>query len=72
MNELINSGVGVYVTAMLKALGVSLITHICSEVCRECKSIPLSDAVILAGKIELLILCFPLINDILRSAAELL
>lgn len=72
MTQLINSELGMYIETMLKAFGVALISHLCAEVCRECKSAALADAVIFAGKLELLLLCLPLITKILKSTAALL
>ena len=64
--------VGIYITAMLKAFGVALISHICAEVCRECKSTTLADTVLFAGKVELLLLCIQPVTEILKNAAALL
>ncbi len=61
-----------YVEIMLKALGVSILTQICSGICRDCGENGISAGVEFAGKTEILILCLPLIKRILQYAAEIL
>lgn len=61
-----------YVFVMLKGLGAALITHFCASVCREYGKPSLADSVELAGKLEILLLCFPLLTEIASTALELL
>jgi len=61
-----------YASIMLKGLGAAILTHICAMVCRECGKPSLADTVELAGKIEIFILCLPLIKKIVETAAGLL
>lgn len=61
-----------YAAVMLKGLGAALITHGCASVLRECGRPSLADCVEFAGKLEILLLCLPLISQILKTAAELL
>ena len=65
-------GSGEYVEIMLKALGVAILTQICSGICRDCGENGISAGVEFAGKTEILILCLPLIKRILQYAAEIL
>lgn len=65
-------GSGEYVEIMLKALGVAILTQICSGICRDCGENGISAGVEFAGKTEILILCLPLIKRILEYAAEIL
>ena len=51
---------------------VSVISHICATVCRDCGKPSIADLVETAGKLEIFILCLPLISDIMRTAAALL
>lgn len=67
-----STAVSGYATIMLKALGVSILTQCCSEICKECGENGISTGVELAGKIEILLLCVPLINEILTLASELM
>lgn len=67
-----STAVSGYASVMLKALGVAILTQCCSEICKECGENGISTGVELAGKIEILLLCIPLINEILTLAGELL
>ena len=67
-----NTSVSGYTAIMLKALGVAILTQCCSEICKECGENGISTGVELAGKIEILLLCIPLITEILTLAGELM
>ncbi len=60
-----------YAAVMLKGLGVALITRICASVCRETGRTGIAEYVELAGRLEILLLCLPLMSRILSAAAEL-
>ncbi len=60
-----------YATIMLKGLGVAVITRICASVCRETSRGAIAEYVELAGRLEILLLCLPLMSRILGAAAEL-
>lgn len=61
-----------YIEIISKALGISYITHIGSEVCKDCGEGNIGSLIETAGKIELLVLCIPLINNIIKLAEGLL
>ena len=61
-----------YVAVLFKALGIALLSHFCAEICRECGEVAAANGVELTGKIEILLLCLPLIRDILETAQGLL
>lgn len=65
-------GVGGYAEILLKALGIAVLTQCCSELCRECGETAAATGVELTGKVEILLLCLPLINDLLSVAESLL
>lgn len=67
-----NTSVSGYASILLKALGVAVLTQCCSEICKECGENGISTGVELAGKIEILLLCLPLINEILTLAKNLM
>ena len=71
-NLLENTVASEYTSVMLKALGVAILTQCCSDLCKECGENGISTGVEMAGKIEILLLSLPLINDILTLAKELL
>lgn len=56
---------------MLKALGVGIVVKITSDICSELGKASLSSAVTLAGKIEILLICLPVLNTVLVSIKEL-
>ncbi len=60
-----------YAAIMLKGLGVAVITRICSSVCRESGRGGIAEYVELAGRLEILLLCLPLMSRILSAASEL-
>lgn len=61
-----------YTSILLKALGVAVLTQCCAEICKECGESGIATGVELAGKIEILLLALPLINNILSIAKELM
>ena len=67
-----DSNVASYVSVMLKGFGVAVISHVCATVCKDLGKATLADLVETAGKLEIFVLCLPLISDILQTAAALL
>lgn len=65
-------GISQYATVLMKALGIAVLTQCCSEICRECGESGAASGVELTGKVEILLLCLPLINEILAAAEKLL
>ena len=61
-----------YVTTLLKGLGIAILTQCCSEICRECGEGGIGPGVEWLGKIEILLLCLPLMSEILSLAKDLL
>jgi stage III sporulation protein AD len=57
---------------LLKALGIALLTQACADICRESGEGGAASAVELTGKVEILLLCLPLLEEILLAARELL
>ena len=60
-----------YAEPMLKALGIAFITQIASEICSECGEKSIGNGVEFAGKIEILLLCIPLVEKMIGYAMEL-
>ena len=61
-----------YATILLKALGIAFLTHYTAELCRECGEGGLAGGVETVGRIEILLLCIPLMEEILFTAEQLL
>ena len=68
----LGGGVVEYADVVIRALGISLLAHISAEVCRDSKESSVANAVILAAKIEILILCLPLVDKIISYASDIL
>ena len=60
-----------YVELILKALGVAVLTHVASSICRDCGEGGLAGAVEFAGKAEILLLSLPMIERLLKYTAEI-
>ena len=61
-----------YAEPLLKALGIGMLTQVCADVCRDCGESGVANGVELLGKVEILLLCLPLIHHLLEVAQELL
>ena len=66
------AGASQYVETILKGLGIVILTQICSDVCRDSGEGTLATHIETVGKVELLLLCIPLIEKILATATKLL
>ena len=69
------SGIGQvsdYAGIVIKALGIAMIGQISSRICRDCGAEGAAGVVELAAKIEIFILCLPLIRKIVTIATEIL
>ncbi len=63
--------INTYLSVMLKAIGVAFLTHICASVCRDCGEQTVAGYAELAGKIEMLIIALPLIEELITIAEDL-
>lgn len=61
-----------YAEFLFKALGIAVLTQCCATLCRECGEAGVAGGVELAGRVELLLLALPLIEEILSTVRELL
>ena len=59
-------------TPVLRATGIALIAELTASLCRDLGEGSVADVVLLFGKLEILVLCLPLIDDVLEIAKELL
>ena len=66
------SALSEYAEFLFKALGIAWLTQCCADICREGGENGAANGVELAGKVELLLLSLPLINNILTVTKELL
>ena len=61
-----------YATLVMRALGVAVLTETVGGICRECKEASVASYLEMAGRLEILILCLPLMEEILESVKGLL
>ena len=61
-----------YMEIILKTLAIAYMTQISAEICRECGENSIAFAIETVGKIEIVILSIPLINNIISISRELL
>ena len=66
------AGAWEYVETILKGLGIVILTQICSDICRDSGEGTLAGHIETVGKLELLLLSIPLIEEILAVAERLL
>lgn len=66
------AGASQYIETILKGLGIALLTQISSDICRDSGEASLAGHIDTVGKLELLLLCVPLIEEILGVAERLL
>lgn len=64
--------ISVSASVLLKALGISLLTHVCATVCRDCGEGSVAYYVELGGKIEIIILSLPLLKQMIDLILGLL
>ena len=57
---------------LLKALGVAFLTEIAASICRDSGESGLAGWVEMAGRVEILLLSFPLIRTVLDTVSDLL
>ena len=66
------SGTAQYLETILKGLGIVILTQISSDICRDSGEGTLASHIETVGKVELLLLCIPLIRQILSIVQKLL
>lgn len=57
---------------MLKSLGIGITVKISTDICRSLGEEGIAGGIELAGKLEILFLCFPLILELISVSTELL
>ena len=67
-----SAGTSKYIETVLKGLGIVILTQISSDICRDSGESTLAGHIETVGKLELLLLCIPLIGEILATAQTLL
>lgn len=60
-----------YLSTLMKALGITLSVQLCSEVCKDAGEASLASKLELVGKAEILVLCLPLMRELIYLAGEI-
>lgn len=66
------SGLSGYFSVLVKSLAIALSCQVCAEICRDCGESALASKVELAGKIGIILLSLPILQQLLLMARELL
>ncbi|MBO5883215.1 MAG: hypothetical protein J6Q78_02270 [Clostridia bacterium] len=61
-----------YAEVMVKALGIAYVSGICTSLCRDIGETVAADGIETGGKLAIVALAIPIINEILEGAVELL
>ena len=61
-----------YATIVMRALGVAVVSETVAGICRESKEASVASYIEMAGRLEILILCLPLMEEILQSVKGLI
>jgi len=61
-----------YIGNVLKALGIAVLTQICADMCRDCGEGSAASGVELIGRLEILVLCIPMLETVISTVAEVL
>ena len=62
----------IYITTILKALGICYITQLASESCNDCGFSSIASKVELAGKISITILSIPMFENLVKTLNKLI
>ena len=66
------TGAQEYAAPLLRALGIAMICELCATLCRDLGEGGVASGVQLFGRMEILVLCLPLVDKVLELAKELL
>lgn len=73
LGELCSSaGVHEQAALLLKGLGVAVLTQLCADLCRQSGEAALANGVETAGRAEILLLCLPMLKDLVEVAQALI
>lgn len=66
------TGLSSYAGFLLKGLGIAVLAQVAADICRDAGESGIGSGIELAGKVEILILCLPLVNDLFSTVKSLL
>ncbi len=62
----------IYITTIMKALGICYITQIASETCKDCGYSSISTKVELGGKVAIILLALPMFENLIKTLEKLI
>lgn len=65
-------GMSSYLGVMMKALGIALCSKVCADICRDCGETAIATKVEIGGKVGILLLSIPLLQQITNSINSLI
>lgn len=65
-------GLGEATILLFKGLGVGVLTQLCADLCRQSGEANLASGVEMAGRAEILLLCLPMLRELVELAEKLL
>lgn len=63
---------GEYVSILLRAVGITLLGQFTADICRDCGDNTSANGVELIAKLEIVIICLPLLDGIIGTALKIL
>ncbi len=66
------TGAAEYASPLIRALGIALLCELSTSLCKDLGEGAVAQGVQLFGKLEILLLCLPLLDEVLDIAKELL
>ena len=68
----LGEGIREYADIVVRAVGVAILAHLCADICRDCGENSVASGVIIAAKVEIVILCLPLVEKIISYGTDIL
>jgi stage III sporulation protein AD len=72
INSMIGSGAAVSIGAGIKIIGLGYLFGICSDICRELGENGVAKAVEVAGRVEIILVALPFLEEIVKIGVELI
>ena len=71
LSDILNDGEDIYII-LLKSLGISVVTNLAVDICKDNGETALSSIVLMGGKICMLILSIPLLNEVISIIRQVI
>ena len=66
-----STGVSEYIALVLKVVAIGYIVGLCADVCRDMGETRIASGIELCGRVEIILLCLPLISEIIDTAVKM-